>query len=340
MRAKNTEAQDWLWSTLWSDVKRIHLLEIGFYLGSIGQGLSDQQCMPLGLCIWLDSQWGGVAATLSANSIKKAAEYDACAACRRCDFHLPVQAYFSVIIRKLLALEIPKFMMRSSERSGFCRFENTWSAFLQVEVLDMEELGMEVARQWLLQRLTMAATCCRACLGGCLEDWSWRFSSLCRPCLSVESRVIIRRFWVFTEASWWFLLRLLTTREMTSSKSGPRRQDNSAWTASGVLDFQWREALHYSAAFWAVSPFILQAAKEPETDSFFDEAKAGQNGVNARCEKNKHGICRICCQCATARTSSMASTRIRLSEIAVCGCHYMYWHYIYIHSFTFVCNSM
>jgi len=111
-----------------------------------------------------------VAATLSANSIKKAAEYDACAACRRCDFHLPVQAYFSVIIRKLLALEIPKFMMRSSERSGFCRFENTWSAFLQVEVLDMEELGMEVARQWLLQRLTMAATCCRACLGGCLED--------------------------------------------------------------------------------------------------------------------------------------------------------------------------
>jgi hypothetical protein len=194
---------------------------------------------------------------------------------------------------------------------------------------------MEVARQWLLQRLTMAATCCRACLGGCLEDWSWRFSSLCRPCLIVESRVIIRRFWVFTEASWWFLLRLLTTREMTSSKSGPRRQDNSAWTASGVLDFQWREARHYSAAFWAVSPFILQAAKEPETDSFFDEAKAG-HGVNARC-----GICRIVGFVAyTPRPELLPwprqgsdSRRSQFVDVIICI-------YIYLHSFTFVCNSM
>ena len=49
------------------------------------------------------------------------------------------------MLYQFLPLEIPKFMIRSSERSFFL-FENTWNAFLQVEVLDMEELGMEVAR--------------------------------------------------------------------------------------------------------------------------------------------------------------------------------------------------
>ena len=181
-----------------------------------------------------------------------------CAACRRCDFTIQSKSIFPLysiqlqhvviccIVYVVLFYCLLRYHSSWSEALSdlvFADLKTPGMVVLQVEVLDMEELGMEVARPW--QRLTMAVTCCRACLRGSLEDWSWRFSSFCRPCLSVESRLLIRRSGVFPCIPWslWMIFVEVVDNKGNDffkkwSKEARWQRLNSFWI---FRDFQWRE---------------------------------------------------------------------------------------------------
>lgn len=76
---------------------------------------------------------------------------------------------------------------------------------------------------------------------GCLEDWSWRLPGICGRSLNHRWHLL-----AFAAQKRW--PRSWTTREMTSSKSGPRRQGKLCDKSTGsiLVDGSWASFSYYN----------------------------------------------------------------------------------------------
>ena len=116
---------------------------------------------------------------------------------------------------------------------------------------------------------------------GSLEDWSWRLSCLRGKCFKLLLRAV---FW-FT--AWWTSSRTSKRVQRATSRflsgcgqqgqwllqemvEGGQRKENSQCNS----EWHWGTFSTFFIGLQHASMNLFQAAKEPETDSFFDEAKA------------------------------------------------------------------